>query len=61
MTDRKLICKDCLKVFVYTVGEQKFFEKTGIKEDPIRCPECRKAKKKRIAAAEKRKEKHNEK
>ena len=48
MTDRKLICKDCLKVFVYTVGEQKFFEKMGIKEDPIRCPECRKAKKKRM-------------
>ena len=45
MADRKLFCKDCGNVFVFTEGEQKFFADKGIKDDPIRCPECRKAKK----------------
>ncbi len=45
MKDRILLCKDCGSEFTFSVGEQKFFEDKGIKEDPIRCPECRKAKK----------------
>lgn len=48
MADRKLFCKDCGNVFVFTEGEQKFFADKGIKDDPIRCPECRKAKKQRM-------------
>lgn len=48
MKDRILLCKDCGNEFVFTVGEQKFFADKGIKEDPIRCPECRKAKKERL-------------
>lgn len=45
MADRTLLCKDCGNEFVFSEGEQKFFLDKGITEDPIRCPECRRAKK----------------
>lgn len=44
LKDKVLVCKDCKKKFVFTVGEQKFFGLRGFK-DPIRCKECRKHKK----------------
>ena len=46
MEDIKLICKDCKKEFIFTVGEQKFYEEKGFGA-PIRCKECRDAKKTR--------------
>jgi len=51
MEDIKLICKDCKKEFVFTVGEQKFYEEKGFGA-PIRCKECRDAKKARNEAKE---------
>ncbi len=45
MEDKKIICRDCGKEFLFTVGEQKFFAEKGFTNDPVRCPECRKAKK----------------
>lgn len=42
MEDKKIICKDCGKEFIFTVGEQKFFAEKGFTNDPVRCPECRK-------------------
>lgn len=45
MEDKKLTCKDCGKEFVFTVGEQEFYQEKGFTNDPVRCPECRKAKK----------------
>ena len=45
MEDKKIICKDCGKEFIFSVGEQEFFKEKGFENDPVRCPECRKAKK----------------
>jgi DNA-directed RNA polymerase subunit RPC12/RpoP len=45
LEDRKIICKDCGKEFIFTVGEQEFFKEKGFENDPVRCPECRKARK----------------
>ena len=45
MEDKKIICKDCGKEFVFTVGEQEFFKEKGFENDPVRCPDCRRARK----------------
>ncbi len=45
MEDKKIICKDCGKEFIFTVGEQKFYAEKGFTSDPVRCADCRKARK----------------
>ena len=45
MEDKKIICKDCSKEFVFTSGEQEFYKEKGFDNEPVRCPECRKARK----------------
>ncbi|SFB18207.1 zinc-ribbon domain-containing protein [Clostridium frigidicarnis] len=45
MEDRTLVCKDCGKEFVFTAGEQEFFKSKGFENDPVRCPDCRRARK----------------
>jgi len=45
MEDKTLVCKDCAKEFVFTAGEQEFYKEKGFENDPVRCPECRRAKK----------------
>ncbi|MDD6771089.1 MAG: zinc-ribbon domain-containing protein [Inconstantimicrobium porci] len=45
MEDKTIVCKDCGKEFVFSVGEQEFFKEKGFENDPVRCPECRKARK----------------
>lgn len=45
MSDKTIICKDCGKEFVFTEGEQAFYAEKGFTNDPVRCPECRKARK----------------
>ena len=47
MEDKTIVCKDCGKEFVFTVGEQEFFRLHGLENAPVRCKECRKAKKER--------------
>jgi len=42
--DKNLTCKDCGKEFVFTSGEQEFYTGKGF-PDPVRCGDCRKAKK----------------
>lgn len=44
-TDETLQCRDCGREFLFTVGEQKFFEERGLMNKPSRCPECRAARK----------------
>lgn len=44
MSDKELVCKDCGSGFVFTEGEQEFYNNKGF-GDPIRCPDCRKIKK----------------
>lgn len=45
MADKNLVCKDCGKEFVFTEGEQAFFQEKGFENEPQRCPECRRARK----------------
>ena len=45
LEDKTLVCKDCGREFIFTVGEQEFFKEKGFDNDPVRCPECRKARK----------------
>jgi DNA-directed RNA polymerase subunit RPC12/RpoP len=40
MGDKKIKCIDCHKDFIFTEGEQQFFEEKGYSE-PIRCKDCR--------------------
>ncbi|MCL2255410.1 MAG: zinc-ribbon domain-containing protein [Firmicutes bacterium] len=45
LQDKTLNCKDCSNDFVFTAGEQEFYNEKGFTNEPQRCPECRKAKK----------------
>lgn len=42
--DKKLVCQDCGKEFVFSGKDQKFFEEKGY-QPPKRCPDCRSKKK----------------
>jgi len=44
--DKTLTCRDCSKTFVFTVGEQEFYQSRGLQHEPSRCPDCRAAKRK---------------
>jgi CxxC-x17-CxxC domain-containing protein len=43
--DQTLTCKDCGKEFVWTVSEQEFYAQKGFDNAPVRCKDCRIAKK----------------
>ena len=45
MEDKTIVCKDCGKEFIFTVGEQEFYKEKGFENDPVRCPDCRRARK----------------
>jgi len=45
MADKTLVCKDCGNEFVFTEGEQEFYKEKGFENDPVRCPDCRRARK----------------
>ncbi len=45
MEDKTIVCKDCGKEFVFTVGEQEFYKEKGFENEPVRCPDCRRARK----------------
>ncbi len=49
MQDEKIICKDCGKEFLFTVRDQQFYAEQGFNNKPVRCKDCRQAKKDRIA------------
>jgi len=38
--DKKLHCRDCGKEFVFSIGEQRFYEMKGFHQ-PKRCKSCR--------------------
>src|SRR5882672_9183221 len=44
-SDRTLTCRDCGQQFVFTAGEQEFYQSRGLTNDPGRCPDCRAARK----------------
>ncbi|HLH24646.1 MAG TPA: zinc-ribbon domain containing protein [Chloroflexota bacterium] len=43
--DRVLVCRGCGRDFVFTAGEQEFYQLKGLLNEPGRCPECRAARK----------------
>lgn len=46
--DQTLQCRDCGKEFVWTASEQEFYAQKGFDNAPVRCPDCRHAKKQRM-------------
>ena len=44
MTDKTIVCRDCGQEFVFTVGEQEFYAEKGFTNEPVRCKDCRRAK-----------------
>ena len=40
MKDKPIKCEDCNQEFVWTVGEQEFYEEKGV-EEPKYCMICR--------------------
>lgn len=45
MSNKVIKCKDCGSDFEFTVGEQEFYKEKGFENDPVRCPDCRRARK----------------
>ena len=45
MEDKTIICRDCSNEFVFTTGEQEFYKEKGFDNEPVRCINCRRAKK----------------
>lgn len=39
--DKTLVCRDCGAQFVFSAGEQEFYQQKGFQHEPSRCPECR--------------------
>lgn len=37
MPDKKLVCKDCGKEFIFTEREQDFYKEKGFENGPIGC------------------------
>ena len=44
-SDKTLTCRECGKEFVFTAGEQEFHAMKGFTNTPVRCPDCRAARK----------------
>jgi len=43
--DQTITCQDCKQPFIFSVGEQTFFNTKGFDTPPKRCKPCRDAKK----------------
>ncbi len=39
--DKVITCRTCETPFVFSAGEQEFFALKGLKNIPVRCPNCR--------------------
>ena len=45
MPDKTLNCKECGVEFIFSEGEQAFYAEKGFTNEPLRCPDCRRARK----------------
>ena len=43
--DQTLRCRECGVDFIWTAGEQEFYQSRGLTNPPSRCPSCRAARK----------------
>jgi CxxC-x17-CxxC domain-containing protein len=50
-TDQNIACTVCGKTFIFTAGEQEFYEKKGFMS-PQRCPDCRRERRERQRGSE---------
>lgn len=41
--DKTLVCRDCEVEFIFSAGEQEFYQSRGLENEPGRCPDCRRA------------------
>ena len=48
--DRHIACIDCGQPFLFSAGEQEFYDRKGFREEPKRCKPCRDARKSRKTA-----------
>lgn len=51
--DVDILCIDCKTSFIWTAGEQNFFQTKGLTNPPKRCKPCKKAKNQRLSEIEK--------
>ncbi len=45
MANISIVCKGCGETFLFTDNEQAFYKEKGFENEPLRCPDCRKARK----------------
>lgn len=45
MPDKTINCRDCGAEFIFSEGEQAFYQEKGFANEPQRCPDCRRARK----------------
>ena len=43
LADKTLVCRECSASFVFSAGEQEFYQSKGLVNEPGRCPACRAA------------------
>ena len=43
--DISLTCRDCGSEFTFTAGERQFYAEKGFENQPVRCADCRRARK----------------
>ena len=39
--DKTLTCRECGAEFIFSAGEQEFYQEKGLQHEPSRCPTCR--------------------
>jgi CxxC-x17-CxxC domain-containing protein len=44
--DKTLVCRECGAEFVFSAGEQEFYQSRGLQNEPGRCPDCRASRRK---------------
>jgi CxxC-x17-CxxC domain-containing protein len=50
--DKTLTCRDCGQEFVFSAGEQEFYQARGLLNEPRRCPNCRAARRATVGRAD---------
>ena len=48
--DKTLVCVQCKKEFVFTAGEQQFYDERNFSSPPKRCESCRRSRKHKTSA-----------
>lgn len=48
--DKTLQCRECSREFIFSSGEQEFYQQKGLLNEPGRCPECRQRRRQTMSA-----------